>query len=77
MRGKRLKKANQIAEKHERNFFQGMRNHWEVVTGKFRKTRTFCSDPKCCGNPRRIGKKTRKEQISDIEFDEQLEDYMD
>ena len=28
---------------------------WLVaVLGKYRKTTVFCSDPRCCGNPRRL-----------------------
>ena len=39
-----------------------------------RKTRKFCSNPVCCGNPRKLGEKTRQEIKADISFREQLDE---
>jgi len=37
-----------------------------------RKTRVFCSNPICCGNPRRYGKLTRQEIKANLLFKEGL-----
>jgi hypothetical protein len=34
----------------------------------------FCSNPLCCGNPRRIGKITIKEKAANEEYEDQLGD---
>jgi len=34
----------------------------EGILGVYRKTRTFCSNPSCCGNPRKLGELTIQER---------------
>jgi len=46
----------------------------ETFVGKYAKTKVMCSDPECCGNPRRISNseknKTIQEQKVDLDEDE-------
>jgi len=72
MIGKRLFKANLIAKRkiktnpHLKEWYNAVPNKQRVF-GIIRKTRVFCSNPYCCGNPRRIkGQKilTKQERIS-------------
>lgn len=52
--------------------------HDNVVAGKFNKTNALtCGNSKCfyCGNPRKFfGHQTLKEDVSDLNFKEQLDD---
>ncbi|MCB2187564.1 MAG: hypothetical protein KQJ78_14175 [Deltaproteobacteria bacterium] len=43
--------------------------------GIYRKTRTLCSHPFCCGNPRRLGAITRQEARNLAAWQEELERY--
>jgi hypothetical protein len=65
MRGERLITANKIAEKvwhkyHDLSIELELSFHGEFdpdsfpPIGAYRKTKVFCSNPFCCGNPRRI-----------------------
>jgi hypothetical protein len=64
MIGKRLAVANRVAKKvFHKYHIQNMADHYyENVSkgmiyppeGAYRKTKVFCSDPLCCGNPRRM-----------------------
>lgn len=51
----------------------------ETVLGIYRKTRVFCSNPFCCGNPRhtKLGRSeclTLQELKADIDFNEQIKE---
>jgi len=72
MIGKRLFKANLIAKRKIKTN-PNLRNWYNTVSDKqrvfgiIRKTRVFCSNPYCCGNPRRIkGQRilTKQERIA-------------
>lgn len=67
---KRMAKSNRIArrlfklyyrfypEHYSPTIHKGFKDGIEGHFGALRKTKVFCSDPGCCGNPRRIkGKK--------------------
>jgi|AntAceMinimDraft_10_1070366.scaffolds.fasta_scaffold07623_6 hypothetical protein len=63
-----------LSEKDKKMF-----NDIDSVLGIYRKTRVFCSDPMCCGNPRRSGLGrteclTRQELKADLDFEEQLDE---
>ena len=60
MLGLRLDRANQIAKKAFWVYHKMRTSHYENLiriglppVGIYRKTRVHCSDPCCCGNPRR------------------------
>ena len=72
MRGERLLTANKIAHHHEKMMNSGTSVPRDINTGKFRKTRVFCSDPMCCGNPRRVHKITLKEKVAIEEYQDQI-----
>ena len=72
MIGKRLFKANLIAKRkiktnpNLREWYNTVSNKQRVF-GIIRKTRVFCSNPYCCGNPRHIkGQRilTKQERIA-------------
>jgi hypothetical protein len=70
MIGERLLTANHKADRIWRE--RGMLH----IPGVYRKTRKFCSDPYCCGNPRRMKgriKRTKQEKIADVNLREGLE----
>lgn len=60
----RNRKAEKIARKIFRKYHGCFPEHFkdksvfspdfETVLGSYKKTRVFCSNPSCCGNPRRI-----------------------
>ena len=60
MLGKRLREANQRVEKKLKkipflkcSYSLSPKEEKQKLFGLYRKTRCFCSDPYCCGNPRR------------------------
>jgi hypothetical protein len=90
MNHNRCQSANKIARRTFKKYHQHYPEHLskkdiklfdsiEAVLGIYRKTRVFCSDPFCCGNPRRsklsrTERLTRQELKSDINFKEQMEE---
>jgi hypothetical protein len=72
MRGKRLIVANRKAAQAFRKYHQ--RADCSDVpglppVGVYRKTKVFCSNPYCCGNPRRLrGRRnvSRQELLADL-----------
>jgi hypothetical protein len=78
MRGERLHIANKKAKKtfkiyHGFNidneddfkrFYESGNNYFwkEKGYGQYRKTKVFCSNPLCCGNPRKRGELTVQER---------------
>jgi len=45
--------------------------------GMLRKTRKYCSNPECCGNPRKLSDKKNislQEKICNIDYQEELEE---
>ena len=82
MLGKRLIEANNIAKKRIKaipnlKLWFDVSKDKDRILGIVRKTRVFCSNPLCCGNPRRIkGRKmlTRQELIIEQKEREQKED---
>jgi len=69
MRGERLKTANKIAKKVSDNY-----GGQTIPVGRFRKVKVFCSNPFCCGNPRKIGDITIKEKAANDEYEDQLKE---
>ena len=58
MRGERLQTANRIAKRLWEKYHGPSKEHRPddeyPATGRYRKTKVFCSSPFCCGNPRRM-----------------------
>jgi hypothetical protein len=69
------KRPNQLSNKEREMFCWNKSDGVGNAFGAYRKTRCFCSDPFCCGNPRKIGEQTKQERIADIRQREQIEEY--
>lgn len=79
MRGERLITANRIARKLWHKYYDNSLKLWPNAEtpgiGVYRKTKVFCSNPFCCGNPRRVrGRKnlSRQELIALLSEREEL-----
>ena len=78
MRGARLLTANKIARRmwkiydDDKYFHDATWREAHRVLGKYRKTKVFCSNPMCCGNPRRIGDLPIREIRQDEDFADQI-----
>lgn len=83
----RLQIANKKAEKTYFNYHcraedaEMSDSDKKRLLGTYRKTKVFCSDPYCCGNPRRgkVNREalTRQELKSELNFTEQIIDMAD
>lgn len=81
MRGSRLLKANRIAKRRWDKYHKHSLRLWPLAEypeiGVYRKTNVFCSNPFCCGNPRRVrGRKnlSRKELLALLDKEEFYDD---
>jgi len=80
MRGRRLLIANKIAQRmwkiyrNDKYFRDATWREVRIVLGKYRKTKVYCSDPMCCGNPRRIGRLPIRELKQYEDFTDQTSD---
>jgi len=71
---KRFKEALRHAKRRVQREFFFDEESYELSLKRARSTTCSCSSPYCCGNPRKVGRKTRQELKADIDFTEQMFD---